>query len=52
MRPASTFCVMKLLKTRVKIVNISDFLGNVWYNFPIDKFQLSVSDGNEWKSDG
>lgn len=32
---------------RVKIVNINDFLRNVWYNFPIDKFWLSVSDGNE-----
>ena len=31
----------------VKIVNISDFFGDVWYNFPIDKFWLSVSDGNE-----
>ena len=27
----------------VKIVNIHDFLRNVWYNFPIDKFWLSVS---------
>lgn len=27
----------------VKIVIINDFLRNVWYNFPIDKFGLSVS---------
>lgn len=33
----------------VKIVNINDFLRNVWYNFPIDKFWLSVSQGIEWK---
>lgn len=33
----------------VKIVNINDFLRNVWYNFPIDKFWLSVSDESEWE---
>ena len=33
----------------VKIVSISDFFGNVWYNFLIDKFWLSVSDESEWE---
>ena len=33
----------------VKIVIINDFLRNVWYNFPIDKFWLSVSQKNNWK---
>ena len=33
----------------VKIVNINDFLRNVLYNFPIDKFWLSVSQKNNWK---
>ena len=36
----------------VKIVNINDFLRNVWYNFPIDKFWLSVSDGDWVENDG
>ena len=33
----------------VKIVNISDFFGDVWYNFPIDKFWLSVSEDESIK---